>query len=100
MEPLERLAAGNLIFACIFNQLRGMVDGDRMGSLADKAAIITRALDSDMTQDDDPAIAKLNGTIASIDKRLGKLRNPTHGKQAKGRTERAEPELELDVIPF
>jgi len=53
-----------------------------------------------MTQDDDPAIARLNGTIASIDKRLGELRNPTPAKQAKDRTERAEPELDLDVIPF
>jgi len=78
----------------------GGIEGYMAGVVADKAAIIVEALDSDMTQDDDPAIAKLNSTVASIDKRLGDLRNPTPAKQAKGRTERAEPELELDVIPF
>jgi len=78
----------------------GGIEGYMAGVVADKAAIITRALDSDMTQDDDPAIARLNNTIASIDKRLGELRKPTPAKQAKDRTERAEPELSLDVIPF
>jgi len=78
----------------------GGIEGYMAGVVADKAAIITRALDSDMTQDDDPAIAKLNGTLASIDKRLAELRKPTQPGQAKDRTERAEPELSLDVIPF
>ena len=70
------------------------------GVVADKAEVIVAALDSDMTQDDDPAIVKLNGTIATIEKRIADLRNPTPAKQAKDRTERAEPELDLDVIPF
>ena len=78
----------------------GGIEGYMAGVVADKAAIITRALDSDMTQDDDPAIARLNGTIATIDKRIADLRNPTPAKQAKDRTARAEPELDLDVIPF
>lgn len=78
----------------------GGIEGYMAGVVADKAAIITRALDSDMTQDDDPAIAKLNNTLASIDKRLGELRVPSLAKQSKDRSQRAKPELELDVIPF
>jgi hypothetical protein len=78
----------------------GGIEGYMAGVVADKAEVIVAALDSDMTQDDDPAIAKLNATIARIDKRIADLRNPTPAKQAKDRSERTGPAVELDVIPF
>ena len=78
----------------------GGIEGYIAGVVADKAEIITAALDTDTTEQDDPAIAKLEGTIAQLVKRVETLRNPTTTTPSKARADKPADELQLDVIPF
>ncbi len=78
----------------------GGIEGYMAGVVADKAQIITAALDTDTTEADDPAIAKLEGTIARLGKRVETLRNPATTTPSKARADKAATELQLDKIPF